>query len=364
MAKHPWLILTAILLLVVVVGVPLSIYGYQKLQSSLGAPTGGEVGKVDITTSNFCANNPTIDLHARCRDVNTQTANYRNCTVYLKDTTENSLTTATVDIGGSSNYDTISNALKCGHSYEVYVQTVNTTTDDKDTGSATSAPVKISAQDTQTGFVERTFDVVQLDGIEMRLKDLNDDAYVLNQTSNSDTQAKEWTHIQGGTTTYFYNTTSNNNNVGQSEDVKLQLELKTQSADRQCGLDSNYLCIDSASTGNLTDWNTPSVTMNGAALSPITTFVGQDDKALGDYENCYTIGKITEDVKYIGISLTPQSGIDPDQWPTVKIVCTGIVEDDQNPGVLLIGAGFKTDSSRTEFGLIAANEFKFVYRVY
>ncbi len=298
----------------------------------------------------FCSNNPNVDLSVKQLDALTATATPVNASYYLVDITDPEATSVDeVTIPTDSlSFSASSDALLCGHEYDIYVKT----SQDDDVGTLVA---ELDSSDTMQDPVKLTFSIPQNDEVRLRVYDLTEGAYMYDDSDNSNTDYEEASSA--------LNFTSSTNNetaktVGADEDVEFRVEVKTENADKQFGAET-YIAFDYIDDSNANDWQEPTVTYSGQTLDNVKgTLSSNDQLGLNAYEAVYKLPTaVDESTSKVEVLFMTGSGVNPNMDIAGKFLGTGVYVDDENPNELLVGSLFRTDSARTEMVTATSQEF-------
>jgi hypothetical protein len=306
------------------------------------------------STSDFTSNNPDIDLEWRVINKEAATATYLTSTIYVEelDAEGNTVSITEASGGGSSTRTDSTNVIKSGKPHRVYLkinQDGNVTALDK--------PIELTAEQTLEDPVRLDIKTSNFSLLRMRAYDLMDNNF-MDTNETTDNTTTDWENM-GAALMYESTTSDTAKTVGADEVINMRLEFKTQVADAEFGKNT-LLCADIANDANSNDWNEPTVTKGTATLSDVKASLSSNDiLALNSYEYCYDAGKIGESQVNIGYEQTTGAGVNPDYDYTIKAIAGADYEDDKNPGTLLVGKYFRTDSSRTEMATATPQLVKF-----
>jgi len=310
----------------------LGILGFVAVKlGTLGTAVPGTPGTEPQT--NFCANNPDVDMEITWINQLNDTLGTVCQTYAIIDKTSGIVTTDTATgCGANSNSFDDTNSLVCGHAYDI----VSTSTSG---GFNSGFSVSLSSAETMSDPVRVDAKSYEYSPLQMRFKDLNDDAYLATNRSDA-TEFYEWQQ------TGF---NSSVETVGQGQSFGFQLDMRTNSADRQCGTGA-FAAIDYKDGSNTDDWVEPTTTASGQTITEGAGIAANDRQALADFDAFYllpyTIGETTKELRF-----DMQTGSqNPDFDPTVRVCCLGTRQSDDNKNVILGQAApvaFRDDSART-----------------
>ncbi len=349
-------VLLSVAVLVFIVGVIGAAYYVPKLVSQEAVGTVAPLADQPATTvqqSSFCANNPDVDLEIRSKDSLQESATYRAGNVYLVDQINGNVITEKAITGTTSTRSDLTDALKCGHEYEIWTQTDQ----DSNNYSASSTPLlTLSAADTSQDPLTKDVEVMRNTAdIKIRCYDnsLGDWMYIDNGTVVP--IASNFHGLEKMTDVNFSSTVNGSNMaLGNGEDFDVTCELKTVSVDQQFGLNA-ILAMDYSDSTDVADWDDSqfSLSWNGVSLTELVsgdTISSNDVTALTGNEKFYKLdGGVTDKKNLLDIQgLTSSSGtIDRDL--VFQICGTGTYVSNNDPSVLLHDVCFRDDgSSRTQ----------------
>lgn len=305
-------------------------------------------------TSEFCANNPAIDLEWRVINEEASSVTYLPTTIYIEELDANGKTVSIQEAngGGSSTRTDSTDVLKCNKAHNIYIRS------NQDNVTTLATPFKLSAADVLQDPVRIDLKTANFSALEVRVFDIIDDGYVdTNETLDNTT-----TDFEGvNESVYFISTTSDTaKTVAADDDYALKVELKTTTSDAKFG-SKTLICVDNANDANSNDWDEPTVTFKGAGLKDMRSSLSSNDLlALVSYEYCYDLGIALHDsIETVRFDMDTGAGVNPDYDWSFKAVALGVYEDDKNPGTILSGVGFRTNAARTELATGTSHRFHF-----
>ncbi|MBU0924117.1 hypothetical protein KKG81_04470 [bacterium] len=335
----------------------LTAYGVNKL-STISTETQTETTET-IVKSDFCSNNPKLDLNARLYDALATTTAYLNGTLYLKNLDTGSVTTQTISVGATNSaFTTLSDVLQCTSEkgYEVYVQTA------QDTNNANGV-FKITPDMLQQDPVEITIDASQHSLLKVKAYDMDARANLYGANSRG---AK----TGGDNTTDFVNvnasvevfttSTGTAKTIAANGFLKYELTFEPQSANQAGGKEALF-AMNIADDSNADDWDPATLYLkqDGVMLSE-AALSANDVVALNAYEKVYKAAHpvgMTADGDLMSQStvefyVKTQSGINADFDPRMRYVELGDYQGQKTDtrNTILTGVGFRDDSSRTAVG--------------
>jgi len=301
----------------------------------------------------FCTHNSKLNLKVRAIDQLTSSLTYRNATIYVVDKTSPSIEEYTIDTAPESTYDYVGDII-CGHEYEIYVKTDNSTT--VGTGPFTVDPVKVTLDEQNSVIIKKDVKVVRLDRPRVRIRDTDEEAFIYENSTGS----TDYVTLGSGPSTIIFTSTSSpvqtGKTIGAGDEYNIEIRFKTEEADKQCGLNTLF-AIDYADEDNPNDWQEPTVSLDGKELTDVKGKLQEDNAlALTGYEKVYDLGMpIGEKEHKLTVNLVASSDVNPDYDITMRFICTGIYLSNKNANELL-GldklAGFTDTPTRQEFALV------------
>jgi len=281
----------------------------------------------DKTDSNFCANNPAIDVGIRAKDSGQATARYGDVTTAWKDTENGKVVTAT--IGNSAAFDASANLLNCGRAYDLFVLTDNNTgVNGQYVGRFTAnvEPLQIDV-----AFTNNT------GRVNARVYDKDAAAYTFGAAPNN-AAAGTFYALNNTATVYQSNVNATAKTIAADGELRYRIDLQMSAADAAFGIKS-LLGLDYADDTNTDDWSTPIISVNGVQLSNMKASLHPDSiLALSAYEEVYDLGfAVDEVIRSVDVQMKSGSGVNPDFDPRFRVVGTAIIQSNKDPN-LLVGA--------------------------
>ena len=319
----------------------------------------------EIKDSKFCANNPDLDWEVRAKDTLPATAAYRAGYVYLVDKTDGQVISEKGIGTITSTRSDLTDALKCGHKYDVY-----TKTSQDGNYTAWALPVTFTAQETFEDPVIKDVEVQRATSvIKVRCYDNLISAWMWTvKKSAADGVLNTGYHVVLNDADVNFTSTTNASNMALAtkDDVDITCELRTNETDYQSGLNT-ILALDYSDSTDPSDWNEDefSIEWDGSKLTrdSDTAFVVDNDRiALTGFEDFWKIpGGVQEDFKKLHIlGKTADTGtIDRDL--IFRVCGTGTFLSDKDDAVLLQDVCFRDDgATRTEMLTSTARGFRFL----
>jgi hypothetical protein len=298
------------------------------------------------TQSDFCSNNPKLDLDIRIKDLLSSTGAYINgSTIYVTDMDSGATVEYVVAGGTTGSFDTETDALRCGDAFAegvAYIINIKGTGDYSSDGT-----IELSKSDLYEDPVPLTFGSTLY--TPFKVKGYDEDA-----KSKIYTSANSTDYVTSLTSTFYYSTSSTAWTIGADGSLDVTFTLAPNSSSETKG-EAIYVAVDLADDSNLDDWDvdTLEVTYDGVTLSQ-ATLSENEGKALQTYDAVYLIenpigmkGSAKDSEVDMRVQVTSGDAINPDFDPVIKIVALGDFKSTKSDEVLE-GVGFQDSSARTE----------------
>lgn len=334
----------------------LAIFAGVKYMGGLGSVADNKEVITAITTSDFCSNNPDLNLNVRIQDGLASTVSYINGTIYVKNLDTGSITSYSIT-GANANgaFDSESNIFNCQSKkgYEIYVA--------RDADDYNS-----------DGKVVITTDMLKQDPVEVTIlgtkhtltkwkaydNDAKSNLYgYMGATYDVDNSSSFYTH-NGSTITINTDAAATAKTVGVDGFLDYEFTIAPSSANEQGG-EQAILCINYADDTNAADWDgdTLSLTFDNLVLSE-ATLNANDVLALNAYEKCFALpypvgtdanGNVKTQHK-LDLYIASQSGQNPDYDPVLRYVELSDVQSSKDSSIILENVAFQDDTSKTAVG--------------
>jgi len=309
----------------------------------------------------FCSNNPSVNLEARCEDILLTGSNGLNCTLALVDLDTGIITTQTIDTADAgTTRDTFTDAVTCGSNVEIgVIRTVDSINSNKNsfkkyTSTPEGAIDALKQQYTQRDPIKYDADTTEQSPVRVRVYDLNTRAYSYNGSvdTTADTDRTVFLPLAGGAINISSSTVNTSFDMDASDNLHLQIEVKTVTADEGFGELSgawvDYLDTDSTAD----DFKKPVIKADNVEISDTKDGMPDQDKSANNgFDSFFNFGKqIRDNSLYIDYEQTPESGNDPDNDIIVRFVGSGIAVKSGTNNELLGRnqfTSYNTDISRT-----------------
>lgn len=314
-------------------------------------PEAAEVlAAAEIKDSKFCANNPDLDWEVRAFDTLPATAAYRAGYVYTVDKTDSQVVSEKGIGTTTSTRSDVTDALKCGHAYDVY-----TKTSQDGNYTAWESPVTFTAKEASEDPVIKDIKVQRATShVKIRCYDNLVSAWMNRRKGPDDINTDYKVIINDGIVNFTSATNGSNLSLDAASDFDVTCELRTNETDYQFGLNT-ILSLDYSDSTDPSDWDEDQfiVEWDGVKLNANSdsVFIAENDRiALTGYEEFWKIpGGIKEDYKKLHIRAKAAATGTIDRDLIFKLCGTGTYLSDKDDKVLLQDVCFRDDgATRTE----------------
>jgi hypothetical protein len=240
----------------VVMILALAVYGFASGEFD-GLSMGKIMPKEDLTQSEFCVNNPLVNLEYRNKDMESTTTLYLTGDVYYQDLDSKSISTATID--NPRGYDSHSDVLECGKTYKVWWKQAGSGYTDNTT---ISDAVVITAKN-EKNYVE--MEGHQISYPKFRVYDLEDEGWVSDASGYSGASYK--TYASNPALHYDSTTNVTAKTIGANDVLHYRIEVASNTSDYRFG-DDVIMLLDIEDSSNVNDWDESEtiIKWNGASL--------------------------------------------------------------------------------------------------